>query len=49
MIEETQKVNNPCDFTFNYSMVSGQSAVVSRYANAVTIKAIFKYSYMEQI
>ena len=26
-------------------MVSGQSAVVSRYANAVTIKAIFKYSY----
>ena len=45
MIEETQKVNDPCEFTFNHSMVSGQSAVVSRYANAVTIKAIFKYSY----
>ena len=41
MIEETQKVNDPCEFTFNHSMVSGQSAVVSRYANAVTIKAIF--------
>ena len=45
MIEETQKVNDPCEFTFNHSMVSGQSAVVSRYANAVTIKAIFKYRY----
>ena len=44
LIEETQS-NNPSDFTFNHSMFSGQSAVVSRYANAVTIKAIFQYGY----